>query len=77
MNFDNSPKKTRRVQTINQKQDPPPKFCGSAAAWLSFFFFFDSEFFLPLALAGMENEVLVILGTDGELVFRWVENIQQ
>lgn len=31
----------------------------------------------PLALAGMENQVLVVLGADGELVLRRVEDVEQ
>ena len=34
-------------------------------------------FHSPLALAGMENQVLVVLGTDGELMLRWVEDVEQ
>jgi len=31
----------------------------------------------PLALAGMENQVLVVLCADGELMFCWVEDVKQ
>lgn len=34
-------------------------------------------FHSPLALAGMENQVLVVLGADGELVLGWVEDVEQ
>lgn len=34
-------------------------------------------FLSPLALAGMENQVLVVLGADGELVLCWVEDVKQ
>ena len=32
---------------------------------------------LPLALAGMQHQVLVVLGAHGDLVLRGVEDIQQ
>lgn len=35
------------------------------------------NFHSPLALAGMENQVLVVLGADGELVLCWVEDVEQ
>lgn len=31
----------------------------------------------PLALAGMENQILVVLGADGELMLCWVEDVEQ
>lgn len=31
----------------------------------------------PLALAGVQNQVLVVLGADCELVLRWVKYVEQ
>lgn len=31
----------------------------------------------PLALAGVQNQVLVVLGADCELVLRWVKDVEQ
>lgn len=34
-------------------------------------------FHSPLALAGMENQILVVLGADSELMLCWVEDVEQ
>lgn len=35
------------------------------------------SFLSPLALAGVKNKVLVVLGADCELMLRWVEDVEQ
>lgn len=35
------------------------------------------SFLSPLALDGVKNKVLVVLGADCELMLRWVEDVEQ